>query len=131
MQHVSASDGKSVNGSNNRFRNRTDLFLHIQYTQAGHSVFTDVSATALYVLVASRTEGLIACTGQYHNIDIGLFTTDAQRIAHFACCSRGESIPVTFAIDRNTGNAIIVIKQNIFVFFNRSPFSFSFHFYLF
>ena len=127
MEHMSATNGKAVHGSNHRFRNTTDLLLYIQYAQTRYTVFPDISATSFHILVASRTECLITGSGNYNHINIRFFTANAQCITHFGSGSRGKCIPITFTVDCDTGNSIIIIKKNIVVFSDGCPLSLCWH----
>ena len=123
MEHVSATNGKAVHGSNHRFRNTTDLLLYIQYAQTRHTVFPNISATSFHILVASRTERLITGSGNHNHINIRFFTADAQCVTHFSSSCRSKRIPITLTVDRDTGNSIIIIKKNIVVFSDGCPLS--------
>ena len=62
MKHMTATDSKSVYCGNNRFRDTTNLLLYIKYTQAGYSIFADISTTPLYILVTATAKSLITGT---------------------------------------------------------------------
>ena len=127
MQHVSATDGKTVYGGNHGFRDAADLLLHVQYAQAGNAVLTDIPAASFHILVASGAESLVARSGNDNHINIRFLTADAQGIAHFSGSGRGKRIAVAFAVDGDTGNSVIVFKKNIFIFPDGCPFSFCLH----
>ena len=123
MEHVSATNGKTVHGSNHRFRDAANLLLHIQYAKTRHTVFSDISATSFHILVTTRTKCLITGSGNHNHINIRFFTADAQCVTHFSSSCRSKRIPITLTVDRDTGNSIIIIKKNIVVFSNGCPLS--------
>ena len=123
MKHVSATNGKSIYGSNYRFRNAADLFLYIQNTQTGNTVLADIAATPFHILVTARTESLVTSSRNHDHINIRFFPANAQCVTHFSRCSRSKCISIAFTVNGDAGNPIIVIKEDIFVFSDGCPFS--------
>ena len=127
MKYMSASDSKAVDSSNYRFRNTADLLLYIQNTQTRNTVLAYVSATPFHILVTTRTESFVTGTCDHYHINIRFFPANTQCITHLCRCSRSKCISITFTVNSNTGNSIIVIKENIFVFSDGCPFSLCWH----
>ena len=79
MEHVASADGKAVDRRNHGLGQRTDLFLHLQHIQTGHTVVPDISPVPFHVHVASGTKGLVARSGQHDHTDIAPLAANIER----------------------------------------------------
>ena len=74
MQHMTAADGIAVDHGNHGLGQAPYLHLHIQNTEAGHSLLVDISPTSFHVHVASRAECFVAGSGEKHHAYVSRFT---------------------------------------------------------
>ena len=123
MEHVPSADGKTVDRRNHGLGQRTDLFLHLQHIQTGHTVVPDISPVPFHVHVASGTKSLVAHSCQHHHTDITPLAANIERVAHLRHRARRKSVAHLRAVDGDTGNAVIKFKKNILVFLQSFPFS--------
>ena len=62
MEHMSATNSKTIYSSNNRFRNASNLLLYIQYTQTRYPILSNITSATFYILISTTTKSLIACS---------------------------------------------------------------------
>ena len=117
MEHVASADGKAVDRRNHGLGQRTDLFLHLQHIQTGHTVVPDISPMPFHVHVSSGTKGLVARSGQHDHADIAPLAANIKRVAHLRHRARRKSVAHLRAVDGDTGDTVIKFKKNIIVFF--------------
>ena len=127
MKHMAAAYGISVHHSDDGLRQRTDLLLHIQHIQTGHTVRPNVTSMPFHVHVASATESLVTGARQHHDIDVLALAAVIQRITDFRCGGRRKGITVTRTVNRDFRNPVIKVKQYILILLEGCPFS-CFHF---
>ncbi len=123
MQNVTSADSKTIDGCDDRLRHGTNLFLYVEYIQTGNAVLTDIPAMTFHIHISTGTESGVASSGQDDDTNIRTLPANVKRIAHFGCRGGSEGITVTFAVDSDTGNTIVEIKQDFFIFFYLFPFS--------
>jgi len=87
-------------------------------------VLANIATFAFYILVATRAKGLVAGTGQHHNIDVLVFAADAHGITHFGGGGWCEGIVIARPVDGNPGDAFPKVEKYFLVFFNCFPISF-------
>ena len=121
---MTTSNGKTINGCNNWFRDATNLFLNIKNTEARYTVLTDISTAAFHILITTATKSFISRTCNNHHINCSFFPANTHGITHFPRSSGCKSITITFPVNCYAGYTIVKIKKNIFIFLDCLPFSF-------
>ena len=140
MQHMSATHGKTIYHGNDRFGYGAYLLLHVKDREMGHAILADVSATTLYIHVATGTEGIGAHpflfglsllarrvgTGEDNNADAAGFATIAHGIAQFPCGEGSEGVAYMWAVYGNASNALPFVQEYLAVLFYFFPVSHNF-----
>ena len=114
MEHVTATDGETVDHRNDGFGKRADLLLHIKHIKAGYIVLAYVPTSTFVIHVTTCAKGHVAGASKQHNADVCILATMIERLAHFTYGEGGESVAITGAVDGNFGNAVIVFKDDFF-----------------
>ena len=134
---MAAAHGKTIDHGDHGFRDRTNLLLHLEHVQSRHSVSSDVSSAPFHVHVATGTKSLCAqalffrlpflgrrvCTGEHNHTNVGVFTTNAQSIRNLHDRGRSERIAIARAVDRDAGDSLELIEQNLLILKNGGPIS--------
>ena len=118
---MAAADSKAVDHGNDGLGQAAYLLLHIEHVETRHTVAADIAAAALDVHIAACTEGFVACAGQDDHADVLRLAAIAEGIADFGCGQRREGVAITGAIDGDTGNAVVGIKEDFFILLQGSP----------
>ena len=97
--------------------------MHVEHVEARHAVLSHVAAAALDVHVAAAAEGLVSGAGQRHHAYVGRFAADAQGVAHFGNRGGREGVAPVRPVDGDSGNAVVKVEENVFIFPYAGPLS--------
>ena len=124
---MAAANSVAVHHSDNRLGYYADKTLQIKHVQARNVVLAHIAAVAAYLLVAAGAECLIFVlavvvgAGKDDNAHFLVVARKGKRIEQLDVRLRRESVAALRAIDGDLGDAFEVFKENVLVFFNRSP----------
>ena len=114
-------NGVSIDHRNHRLGQRTDLFVQIQHVQSGYTIFSDVTAAAFDILIATTAKCFVASSGEDNDADVIAITTNAHGIQHFNVGFRAEGIVYLRTIDCDFSDVIAPFKSNVLVRLNCGP----------
>ena len=80
MQHVSATDGKSVHHGDDGLRQTAYLHLHIEHRQTWNTIVINISAAPFDLHITARTERFIARSCQQYYTDMLHLATKGERL---------------------------------------------------
>src|SRR5690606_3843252 len=115
MQHVTAPYGVPIDHGYNWFGQGTDLFVHIQYIEAWHSILPYISPFTFHILISPRTKGFIPDSCKYYNPYIGAIRTDPKREDQFVYRLWPKRIVHFGPIESDFCYFVTLLKKNVVV----------------
>ena len=97
--------------------------MKVEHIESRSALTVAITAEGLIVLVASRAECLVACSGKHYHSYVAAFAADVEGIEHLGVGERTEGIIHFRAVDCNLGYAFILLKQYVAIALYGSPFS--------
>ena len=132
---MSATNGITIHHRNNRLGQATNLHLHIEHAQTGHTLFIYITSTTLYVHIATTAEcmlyiGQSLTLGHLAHSTSKQYHTDVLHLAaHGKCLTQlpsglgGKSIAIARTVNGNLSDTIILLEQNLLKLSYRLPVS--------
>ena len=123
LQHVASTDRIAVDHGDHGLGDRTDRLMQVKHIKTGHAVGIDIASSPLDILVAARTECLVAGACQYDHTYFGAFPAVGHGVEHLHVGLWPEGIVDLRAVDSDFCYAAKLFEEYVFIFFYRFPVS--------
>ena len=118
---MAATNGKTGDHRNDWFRAAANLHLQIKHVEVRRAAFVDIAFIAAHLLVAARAEGFATGTGQDDRANAVVVMGPVKGIDQLADCFGAESVAFFRAIDRDPGDSLGGVVEDIGVGLGRLP----------
>ncbi len=123
MKHVASSDCVAVDHGYDGLHERADSLVDIEHVEARCAVAVAVAAVGFVVLVATRTESLVAHTCEDYNAYLGGVAAVRKCFEYLRVCLRAEGVVHFRTVDAYFGYAFKKFKKNVGKFLDCFPLS--------
>jgi hypothetical protein len=107
---MAAADGIAGDHRHHRLGQATDLHLQVEHIEMVHPLLVLVTAViAAHLLIAARTEGLVAGAGEHDDANVRIMMRMGEGIHELAHRAWPEGVAHLRPVDGDAGNALFVM----------------------